>query len=101
MVKLLNACLSDEMARNPRILIFGEDVADVSRDQFIGRVKGKGGVFKVTQGCRQILAPAEFSTRHWQRHIVGARLVFHCGVSNLSLRYSSSIMSGRLLIAQK
>jgi 2-oxoisovalerate dehydrogenase E1 component len=53
MVDLLNKCLRDEMYKNPRIVVFGEDIADVSRDEHIERVKGKGGVFKVTWGLQK------------------------------------------------
>ena len=74
MVDLLNACMKDEMRRDPKISSSARTSPTRRARASLGKVKGKGGVFKVTWGLQKEFGGARvYNSPLAEANIVGPR----------------------------
>ena len=97
MVDLLNACMKDEMRRDQKILVFGEDVADVSREEHSGRSRARAACSRSRGACRRNSAARACYNSPLGRseRSSAAPSAWRFAASSRSSRSSSSTTSGR------
>ena len=67
---MITRALIEEMKKEERIIIFGQDVADFPLPDPTGKLKGKGGVFHVTRGVG-----AAYPERVWNAPLAEATIL--------------------------
>lgn len=69
----VNMTLKSEIKKNPKMMVFGEDVADFTEEwKYETDLKGKGGVFKVTHGVQKVAKAGQvFNSPLAEANIIG------------------------------
>lgn len=74
MAQAINMTLKHEVKTNPKLIVFGEDVADNTnlKTHQTHKLKGKGGVFKITHGLQSVARDYQvFNSPLAEANIVG------------------------------